>query len=88
MENFRVETKQANSDIWDGECEIIEAESALEAAVIMADYVHDCLVEYSGFDGDDRSDKITEILNTMLFRVSDPSGYGWFGKVFNYSDLK
>ena len=88
MALFRIETKQANSEIWNGDCETIDAMSALEAATIMADYVHDCLVQYSGFNGDDRSDKITEIMNTMQFRVSNPNGYGWFGKIFNYSDLK
>lgn len=88
MAKFRVETKQANSDIWNGECEIIEAKSALEATAIMADYVHDCLVQYSGFNVDDEADKITEIMNTMQFRVSNPNGYGWFGKIFNYSDLQ
>ena len=88
MALFRVETKQVNSEIWNGDCETIDAMSALEAAAIMADYLNNCLLQYSGFNGNDRADKITEIMNTMQFRVSNPRGYGWFGKVFNYSDLK
>ena len=88
MALFIVETKQANSEIWNGDCETIYAMNALEAATIMADYVHDCLVQYSGFNGDDGADKITEIMNTMQFRVSNPNDYSWFGKIFSYSDIK
>ena len=84
MKKFRVETKQANSDIWNGECEIIEAESALEAAVLLAQWMFDQMTDHTEFT----TCEIVNNLSNTQFRVSNPKGYSWFGKVFNYSDIK
>ena len=84
MKNFRVETKQANSDIWNGECEIIEAESALEATTIIAQWMFDQMTDHTKYT----TCEIINNLSNTQFRVSNPKGYAWFGKVFNYKDIK
>ena len=86
MEKFRVETKQVNSDIWNGECEIIETESALEAAVIMRDWIIKHISWHEIFEYGETN--VDEIMENVQFRVSNPNDYRWFGKIFNYSDIK
>lgn len=84
MKKFRVETKQASSDIWNGECEIIEAESALEAATLISQWVHYQMIQH----GDLTTSEIMEELNNTQFRVSNTEDYTFSGIVFNYEDLK
>ena len=84
MALFRVETKQANSEIWNGECEIVAAESALEAATIIAQWMFEQMTYHTEFT----TCEIINILSNTQFRVSNPKGYAWFGKVFNYEDIK
>ena len=84
MKKFRVETKQANSDIWNGECEIIEAESALEAATLIARWIHYQMIQH----GDLTTSESMEELNNTQFRVSNTEDYSFSGIVFNYEDIK
>ena len=84
MKKFRVETKQVNSDIWNGECEIIEAETATEAATTLALWMFDQMVDHTELT----TSEIVKNLSNIQFRVSNPNGYAWFGKVFNYEDIE